>query len=92
MENITCQIFLYPQKNKYYVANKASGALTANYQVSKEEPARDKWLSGIARGFAHDVQVGWVEAQSGRRQTVRHQIHPQQLNWNQSFGEAQSCR
>lgn len=89
-----CQISLSLAKKKIVNTNKIKkcDALTANGQVSEEEPSRDEGFSGIARGFAHDVQVGWVEAQCGRRQTVGHQIHPQKLNWNQSLGEAQSRR
>lgn len=63
--------------------------LTSNGQVSEEEPARDERLLSVSRGFLHDVQVWGVEAQGRGRETVSHQVDPEQLNWNQSLGEAQ---
>ena len=62
---------------------------TSNGQISKEEPARDEGLLGGAGGFAHDVQVGGVEAQCGGRQTVSHKVDPQQLDGDESLGQTQ---
>lgn len=63
--------------------------LTSDGEVSEEEPPGDEGLAGVARRLAHDVQVRWVEAQSGGRQTVRHQVNPQQLDGDEGFGEPQ---
>lgn len=63
--------------------------LTSNGQVSEEEPARDERLLSVTRGFLHDVQVWGVEAQGCGREAISHQVDPEQLNWNQSLGEAQ---
>lgn len=66
--------------------------LTSNGKVSEEEPPRDEGLASVAGGLVHDVQVWWVEAQSGGGQAVSHQIDPKQLNWNERFREAEGCR
>lgn len=63
---------------------------TSNGQISEEEPARDEGLFGGAGGFAHDVQVGGVEAQRGGGQTVSHKVDPQQLDGDQGLGQTQS--
>lgn len=65
-------------------------ALTANSQVSEEEPARNERFLGVAGGFTHDVQIGRVEAKSCSRETVCHQVNPQQLHRDQSLRESQS--
>lgn len=67
-----------------------SSALTANSQVSEEEPAGDEGFLGVAWGFTHDVQIGWVEAKGCSRETVCHQVNPQQLHRDQSLRESQS--
>lgn len=59
-------------------------------QISEEEPPRDEGLLGGAGGFAHDVQVRRVEAQSGGRQAVGHEVDPQQLDGDQGLGQTQS--
>lgn len=63
--------------------------LTTNGHVSEEQPAGDQGLLGGTWGLAHDVQVRWVEAQSGGRQTISHQVDPQQLDGDQSLGQTQ---
>lgn len=63
--------------------------LTSNGQVSEEEPARDEGFLRVTRGFLHDVQIWGVEAQSCGRETISHQVDPEQLDWNQSLREAQ---
>lgn len=65
---------------------------TSDGHVSEEEPAGDEGLFGRAGGFAHDVQVGRVEAQRGGGQTVSHQVDPQQLDGDQSLGQTQRGR
>lgn len=64
--------------------------LTTNGHVSEEQPARDQGLLGGTWGLAHDIQIRGVEAQSGGRQTVSHQVDPQQLDGDQSLRQAQS--
>lgn len=63
---------------------------TSNGHVSEEQPARDERLFGRAGWLAHDVKIWGVEAQSGSGQTVSYQVHPQQLNWDQSLGQTKS--
>ena len=71
-------------------ANKVSTVLlTTNSHVSEEQPARDQGLLGGTWGLAHDVQVRGVEAQGGGRQTISHQVDPQQLDGDQSLGQTQ---
>lgn len=64
-------------------------ALTTNSHVSEEQPARDQRLLGGTWGLAHDVKIRGVEAQSSSRQTVSHQVDPQQLDGDQSLGQTQ---
>lgn len=65
---------------------------TSNGQVSEKEPARDEGLLWVPGRFVHDVQVRRVETQGGGRETIRYQVNPQQLHWNQSLGETQDGR
>lgn len=65
-------------------------SLTANSQVSEEEPAGNERFLGVARGFTHDVQIGRVEAKSCSWETVCHQVNPQQLHRDQRLRESQS--
>ena len=65
--------------------------VASDRHVAEEQPAADERLFGVARRLVHDVQVGRVEAERGGRQAVRHQVDPQQLDGNQSFGHSQ-CR
>ena len=62
--------------------------LTSDGEVSEEQPPGDEGLAGIARGLAHDVQVRGVEAQGGGGQAVGHQVDPEQLDRDESLGEA----
>lgn len=66
--------------------------LTSDDEVTAEQPLGDQRLFGGAGGPRHDVQVGGVEAQSGCRETVGHQVDPQQLDGDESFRHAQSGR
>ncbi|RUS82907.1 hypothetical protein EGW08_009330, partial [Elysia chlorotica] len=61
----------------------------SNSHVSEEEPASDEALLGRTWGFLHDVQIWGVEAQGSGRHTVSDQVHPQQLDRDQGFGDAQ---
>lgn len=63
--------------------------LTTNGHVSEKQPARDQGLLGGTWGFAHDVQIRGVEAQSSGGQTVSHQVDPQQLDGDKSLRETQ---
>lgn len=63
--------------------------LTSNGQVTEEEPSTDKRLLGVARQLVHDVQIRGVESQCGGWQSICHQVHPQQLHWDEGFGQAQ---
>ncbi len=59
--------------------------LTSNGQVSEEEPAGYERLLSVSGGLVHDVQIRGVEAQGSGRQAIRHQVHPQQLDGDQSL-------
>lgn len=65
-------------------------ALTANSQVSEEEPAGNERFLGVAWWFTHDVQIWRVEAKSCSRKTVCHQINPEQLHRDQRLRESES--
>ena len=66
--------------------------LTSNGQVSEEEPARDEGLLCVAGHLLHDVQIWGVEAEGSGGEAVRHQVDPEQLNWDQSLRETQCSR
>lgn len=72
-----------------HTSNHSRAKHTSNGQISEEEPARDEGLLWVAGGFVHDVQVWGVEAQGGGWQAVGHQVHPEQLHWDQSLREPQ---
>lgn len=68
-------------------------AIYVKYQDKPEEqPAGDETLVGLARGLVHDVEIGGVEAERGGGQTVRHQVHPQQLHRDQRLRQPQRRR
>ena len=66
--------------------------VAADRHVAEEEPVADERFLGAARRLVHDLQVGRVEAERGRRQAVRHQIDPQQLDRDQRLGHAERRR
>ena len=66
--------------------------IAADAHVAEEQPAGDEGLLGGARRLVHDVQVGRVEAEGGGREAVSDQVHPEQLDGDQSLRSAQSSR
>lgn len=60
----------------------------SNDHVSEEEPAADERLSAVSGGHSHNRVVGRIEAESGSGKTVGDQVHPEQLNWDESLGHA----
>jgi hypothetical protein len=75
--------------HKQIVPLSYSSTLTSNDHISEEQPAGDQGLLGGTWAAAHDVQVGGVEAQGGGRETVSHQVDPQQLDGDKSLGQTQ---
>lgn len=73
-------------------ANSRAADIATNSQVSEEEPARNERIRGATGRTAHDIQIGRIETQGSGRETVSHQVNPQQLDWNQSLGQTQSSR
>ena len=73
-------------------AYRRSTDVAADRHVAEEEPVADERLPGAARRLVHDLQVGRVEAERGRRQPVGDQVHPEQLDRDQSFGHAERRR
>ena len=63
--------------------------VTSNGHISEEEQAADEWFVSSAGLLVHDIDVGGVEAESRGRQAVRHQVDPQQLNWDEGFRHTQ---
>jgi len=63
--------------------------INSNDEVSEKQPFPDEGLSAIARRYAHDGVVGWIEAKGGSRETVCHEIYPKQLHRDESFRHAQ---
>ena len=57
--------------------------------VAEEEPVADKRFLGAAWRLVHDLEVGRVEAERGRRETVRHQVDPEQLDRDESLRHAE---
>lgn len=58
-------------------------------EVSEEEPLAHERLTTIPWWYAHDAVIRWVEAQSGRWQTVRNKVDPEELDRNKSFRHAE---
>eukprot|EP00051_Salpingoeca_urceolata_P023105 m.387384 g.387384 ORF g.387384 m.387384 type:complete len:597 (-) comp20066_c2_seq5:2324-4114(-) len=73
-------------------ANSGSTNIQANGHVAEKQPATDELFLGVARGASHDVQVRRVEPKGRCRQTIRHQVDPQQLHGNEGFWKAKGCR
>merc|ERR550539_1534517 len=70
--------------------NGSSTDISTNDHVSEEQPGSDEGLVGSPGWFVHDVQVGGVEGESSGGQTVSDQVDPQQLDGDESLGEAES--
>ncbi|KAI3481410.1 hypothetical protein L1887_56237 [Cichorium endivia] len=64
----------------------------SHQQVARKDPARDERVVARARLLAHDARRGRIEAQRGRRQTIRHKVDPQQLHGDQRLGQSQHHR
>ena len=60
--------------------------------VPEEQPLANDRLAAVPGRDTHDAVVWWVEAESSRRQTVRNQVHPEQLYRNERFGHAEQHR
>jgi len=73
-------------------ADRRRADIAADGHVAEEEPVADERLPGAAWWLVHDLQVGRVEAESRGRQSVRHQVHPQQLDWDEGLGHAERSR
>ena len=70
--------------------NGGSTNIDTNDHVSEEQPGSDEGLVGSPGWFVHDVEVGGVEGESSGGQAVSDEVHPQQLDGDQSLGEAES--
>ena len=73
-------------------ADRRRSDVATDRHVAEEEPVADERLPGAARRLVHDLEVGRVEAERGRRETVRHQVDPEQLDGDESLGHAQRGR
>ena len=60
--------------------------------MPEEDPGGDELLVGAARRLLHDVQVRGIKTERGRRGTICHKVHPQQLHGDQVFRQAQRRR
>lgn len=60
-----------------------------NNHVAEKDPTRNKIVVFPPGWFAHDIQVGWIEAQCRGRQPICDQIHPKELHWCQALGNSQ---
>lgn len=63
-----------------------------NGHIPEEEPSRDEGVFDGAWRFSHDVQVGRVEAESSGWEAIGHQVHPEQLDWDQSLRQTKGRR
>jgi len=60
--------------------------------VPEEQPATDQRFLRVSRRFVHDVQIGRVEPECCRRQSVGDEVDPEQLNGYESLGHAERRR
>lgn len=71
-------------------ANSSGTDVRTDGHVAEKQPTGDETFGSATRWFVHDVQVRGVEAEGSGRQTISYQVDPQELNRDQSFGQAKS--
>lgn len=58
--------------------------------VSEEQPVGDESIAAGSWLLVHDVEIGWVEGESGGWETVGDEVDPEELDWNESFWDTES--
>ena len=69
--------------------NSSHTHIDSNNEITEEEPATNERVLGRAGRLLHDVDIWGVEPQSSGRQSISNQVHPEQLNRDQSLRETQ---
>lgn len=64
--------------------------LTSNSHVSEEKPASNEGFLGAPWRLLHDVHIRRVEAKGCGRESISHQVYPQQLYRDQGLRDAKS--
>jgi len=64
--------------------------VTTNGAVSEEQPVGDESVVAGSWLLVHDIQIWWVEAESGGWKTVSDQVNPQELDWDKSLWNTES--
>merc|ERR1719374_496083 len=57
--------------------------------MSRSGGLKDRAVAGRAGKLVHDVEVRGVEGQGGSGQTVSDKVDPEELNGDESFGQAE---
>jgi hypothetical protein len=63
--------------------------VTTNSAVPEQQPVGDQSIVGASWLFVHDVQIRWVEGESGGWKTIGDQVNPKKLDWDQSFWDTE---
>ena len=59
--------------------------VSTNSHVTEEQPVADEGLFAATWWLVHDLEIWWVEAESGGWKTVSDKVDPEQLNWDESL-------
>jgi hypothetical protein len=63
--------------------------VTTNSAVSEQQPVGDQNVVGASWFFVHDIQIRWVEGESGGWETIGDQVDPEELDWDEGFWDAE---
>lgn len=63
--------------------------VTTNGAVSEQQPVGDQSVVGASWFFVHDIQIRWVEGESGGWKSVGDQVDPEKLDWDEGFWDAE---
>merc|ERR1711887_229415 len=70
-------------------SDSGSADVDTNGHVPEEQPGGDEGLVAATGGLVHDVQVRGVEGEGGGGQAVSDEVHPEQLDGDESLWEAE---
>merc|ERR1719206_302091 len=74
-------------------SNGCSTNIDTNNHVSEKQPGSDQSFISATWGLVHDVKVWRVEGEGSGWETVSDEVHPQELDRDQSFWETKgSCK
>ena len=55
--------------------------------ISEEQPSRNEGFGSLSRLAAHHVMVRRIEGECCSRESIRDEVDPQKLDWDQCFRE-----